>query len=49
MANDAGGRTDKVGNRYEKNCIIYTILQVVEEKFKSCSFEIWEKKKLQLI
>ena len=39
MANDAGGRTDKVGNRYEKNCIIYTILQVVEEKFKSCSFE----------
>lgn len=39
MSNEVGGRNDKLGNRYERNCIIKTILEVVEEKIKSCLFE----------
>ena len=30
MANEVGGRTDKNGNRYEMNCIIKAILDVVD-------------------
>ncbi len=39
MANELGGRTDKMGNRYERNCIIKSILDVVAEKISSCKFE----------
>lgn len=39
MANETAGRNDKLGNRYERNCIIKTILEVVDEKINSCSFE----------
>lgn len=39
MSNEVGGRNDKLGNRYERNCIIKAILEVVEEKTKSCLFE----------
>lgn len=39
MANEVGGRTDKNGNRYEMNCIIKAILDVVDEKISSCMFE----------
>ena len=39
MANELGGRNDKYGNRYEHNCIIDTIIDVVAEKINSFSFE----------
>lgn len=39
MANEVGGRTDKNGNRYEMNCIIKAILDVVDERISSCMFE----------
>lgn len=39
MANELGGRNDKYGNRYEHNCIIDAILDVVAEKITSFSFE----------
>lgn len=39
MANELGGRNDKYGNRYEHNCIIDTIIDVVAEKITSFSFE----------
>lgn len=39
MSNELGGRTDKMGNRYEKNCIIKSILDVVAERISSCKFE----------
>lgn len=39
MANELGGRNDKYGNRYEHNCIIDTIIDVVAEKIASFSFE----------
>lgn len=39
MANEVGGRTDKNGNRYEVNCIIKAILDVVDERISSCMFE----------
>lgn len=39
MADEPGGRTDKLGNRYERNCIIKSILDVADEKISSCMFE----------
>lgn len=39
MASEPAGRADKLGNRYERSCIIKSILDVVEEKFSSCMFE----------
>ena len=39
MANEIGGRNDKLGNRYERNCIIFSILDVLEEKTLNCRFE----------
>lgn len=39
MANETGGRADKYGNKYEKNCIINYYIDVVREKIKYCSFE----------
>lgn len=35
MAYEKGGRADKYGNRYENNCVIYNLLNVIEEK-KAC-------------
>lgn len=39
MASEPAGRADKLGNRYERNCIIKSLLDVVEEKVSSCMFE----------
>lgn len=39
MANELAGRNDKYGNRYENNCIINTIIDVVAEKILAFSFE----------
>ena len=39
MANETGGRADKFGNKFEKNCIINYYIDVVREKIKYCSFE----------
>ncbi len=39
MSNETGGRTDKFGNRFEKNCMIACILDVVSEKIQCCSIE----------
>ena len=39
MASETAGRADKLGNRYERNCIIKSMLEVVAEIIKSCMFE----------
>ena len=39
MSNEVGGRSDKMGNRYETNCIIKSILDVASERICSCKFE----------
>lgn len=39
MSNEIGGRTDKFGNRFEKNCIISCFLDVISEKIQFCSIE----------
>lgn len=32
MALPAGGRADKLGNKYEQNWVIYKLLKVIQEK-----------------
>ena len=39
MSNELAGRNDKYGNRYENNCIIDTIIDVVAEEILAFSFE----------
>ena len=39
MPSEKGGRADKAGNEYEKDCIIFEFLKIISEKNYSVSIE----------
>ena len=41
MPFEKGGRADKQGNKYEKNCIIYEMIKVLNEREKPIIFILW--------
>lgn len=39
MPSEKGGRADKAGNEYEKDCIIFEFLKIISEKNYSVTIE----------